>query len=287
MKLGIIGCGAISDACFDAGAKFPILELAACADLDPARARAKATQWGVPKACSVAELLADPAIELVVNLTVPQAHGEIARRALDAGKRTYAEKPFAVAREEAAGILDLAAAKGLRVGCAPDTRLCAQVQSARALIDGGAIGRPVAVHGVQIMGGHETWHPNPEFYYLAGGGPMLDDRAAGQQLRRAHRLHGAVHRDHRRDRLDPAAPRRGEAAAGQRPRRSRPVARIRPDPSLSAAPARRGRAHRLLARLQRLARLLSCADPARRRARGRLPTAARTRAGGRVLPPSR
>jgi predicted dehydrogenase len=174
MKIGIVGCGVISDSYFSAGQKFPVLEIAACADLDRTRAEAKAQKWGIAKACSVDELMADPAIELVINLTVPQAHGEIARRALNSGKHTYAEKPFADTREEAAGLVALAREKKLRIGCAPDTQLCSQVQSARALIDGGLIGRPIAVHGFQMMGGHECWHPSPEFYYLRGGGPMLD-----------------------------------------------------------------------------------------------------------------
>jgi predicted dehydrogenase len=174
MKIGIIGCGAISDSYFSAPKHFPVLEIVACADLDRSRAEAKAKQWGVAKACTVDELIADPSVELVINLTVPQAHVEIARRALEAGKHTYAEKPFAITREEAAGLIDLAKRKGLRVGCAPDTQLCGNVQSARALIDAGAIGRPISVHGFQMMGGHECWHPNPEFYYLKGGGPMLD-----------------------------------------------------------------------------------------------------------------
>lgn len=174
MGIGIVGCGAIADSYFAAPRTFPQLRVVACADLDPARARAKAAQWGVPTACTVDELMRDPAVELVVNLTVPQAHVAIATMALEHGKHTYSEKPLALTLDEADGLIALAQRRGLRLGCAPDTQLCAQAQTARRLIDAGAIGRPVAVHAFQMMGGHETWHPNPEFYYQRGGGPMLD-----------------------------------------------------------------------------------------------------------------
>jgi predicted dehydrogenase len=110
----------------------------------------------------------------VHNLTIPRAHAEIAMRALEAGKHTYSEKPLGITRDEGRRILDLAAARGLRVGCAPDTFLGAGVQTARKLIDGGAIGRPVAFTAFCMSRGHESWHPSPEFYYERGGGPMLD-----------------------------------------------------------------------------------------------------------------
>jgi len=174
VAIGVIGCGAISDAYFRTIPQFAHCAVRACADLDLSRAQAKAEKWSIPTACSVEALLADPAIELVINLTVPQAHFEIDRRCLLAGKHVYSEKPMCVTIEQADELIDLAQQLQLRIGCAPDTQLSGWVQTARALIDEGAIGRPIAAHAYMWMGGHETWHPNPEFYYLAGGGPMLD-----------------------------------------------------------------------------------------------------------------
>ena len=123
VNVGIVGCGNISGIYLEAGNKFEILNIVACADIDLARAEAQAAKYGVPKDCGVAELLADPAIEIVVNLTIPAAHAEVALAALEAGKSVYNEKPLAIEREDAQRMLALAAAKGLRVGCAPDTFL--------------------------------------------------------------------------------------------------------------------------------------------------------------------
>jgi predicted dehydrogenase len=174
VRVGVIGCGAISGAYFGMAANFPIVEIAACADLDLERARSAAAQHGVPRVLSVDQLLADRSIELVLNLTVPRAHAAIAIAALEAGKHTYSEKPLGIDREEGQRVMRLAAAKNLRVGCAPDTFLGAGIQTARKLIDDGAIGRPVAVVANMLGRGHESWHPSPEFYYQAGGGPMFD-----------------------------------------------------------------------------------------------------------------
>lgn len=174
MDIGIIGCGAISDAYFTACARFPFLRVAACADLDPARAQAKAAQHGVARACTADQLLADPAVALVVNLTIPQAHAAVDRAALAAGKHVFSEKPFALDRDEGAAVAALARARGLRVGCAPDTVLGCGVQTARGIIDAGLVGRVLSGHCFMQCGGHETWHPSPEFYYQAGGGPLFD-----------------------------------------------------------------------------------------------------------------
>src|SRR5204863_4833793 len=106
--------------------------------------------------------------------TIPKAHVPIAMRALEAGKHTYCEKPLGVDREEGKKLLEFANKKKLRVGCAPDTFLGAGIQTARKLIDEGAIGRPVAFTAFMMCPGHESWHPNPQFYYEAGGGPMFD-----------------------------------------------------------------------------------------------------------------
>ncbi len=173
VKVGIIGCGAISGIyCRNLGKLRPV-ELAACADLDFARAQACADEYGA-RALEVDTLLADPEIELVLNLTTPNAHFEVARAALDAGKHVYNEKPLAVEREEGRHLLDLAAEKGLLVGGAPDTFLGAGLQTCRKLIDEGAIGEPVAATAFMTCHGHESWHPAPEFYYQVGGGPMFD-----------------------------------------------------------------------------------------------------------------
>src|SRR5689334_15335757 len=121
VRVGLIGCGAISSAYLKHAKDFPILDVVACADLNREAAEKKADEFGVPKVCSVDELLGDPSVELVLNLTVPKAHAPIAIRALEAGKHTYAEKPFGVSREEGKKILELARKKKLKVGCAPDT----------------------------------------------------------------------------------------------------------------------------------------------------------------------
>ncbi|WNQ12514.1 Gfo/Idh/MocA family oxidoreductase [Paenibacillus aurantius] len=174
VKLGIIGCGNISGIYFKNAATFDILELVACADLDVERAKAKAEEHGIAKGCSVAELLADPEIEIVINLTIPQAHAEVCLQALEAGKHVYVEKPLAVTREEGQRILKLAAEKGLRVGSAPDTFLGGGIQTSIKLIRDGWIGTPVGATAFMAGGGHESWHPAPDFYYKQGGGPMFD-----------------------------------------------------------------------------------------------------------------
>ncbi|MBC8079877.1 MAG: Gfo/Idh/MocA family oxidoreductase [Gorillibacterium sp.] len=173
IKVGIIGCGNISGIYFENAKRFSSLELVACADLDVERAKAKGIEHGV-QGCSVQELLDDSTIGLVLNLTIPQAHAEVARLSLEAGKHVYLEKPLAVTREEAASILKLADEKGLRVGCAPDTFLGGGIQTCIKLIQEGAIGVPTGAAAFMLCGGHESWHPAPEFYYKLGGGPMFD-----------------------------------------------------------------------------------------------------------------
>jgi predicted dehydrogenase len=173
-KAGIIGCGNISEIYLKNGRRLADLEIAAVADLDPQRAQARADQFEIPRALRVPELLADPEIEIVINLTIPKAHGEVGLAALEAGKSIYNEKPLTAGRDEARQMLELARAKGLRVGSAPDTFLGTSLQTCRRLIDDGAIGRPVAATGFMMGRGHESWHPDPAFYYQAGGGPMFD-----------------------------------------------------------------------------------------------------------------
>lgn len=174
VKIGIIGCGNISAAYLRTVKAFSILEAVAVADIDPARAVARAQEFGVPRACSVQELLADPTIQIVVNLTTPQAHTEINLAAIEAGKHVYTEKPLAVTREDGAQILAAARTKGVRLGCAPGTFLGGGLQTCRKLIDDGAIGRPVAASAFMMSHGHESWHPDPAYYYKIGAGPMFD-----------------------------------------------------------------------------------------------------------------
>ena len=171
--IGIIGCGNISEAYLKAAGTFPILDVRGVADLRPEAARARADAFGL-KAMTVDELLADASIEIVVNLTIPSAHVEVGLRAIDAGKHVHSEKPLGVRTKEARSLLDRAAERGLRVGCAPDTFLGGAHQTCRKLVDEGAIGRPVAGTAFFMCPGHESWHPNPAFYYAHGGGPMLD-----------------------------------------------------------------------------------------------------------------
>lgn len=174
VKIGFIGGGNIFPQYIKWTRTFEILDVAAIADIDVPRAQARAAEYNIPKACTVDELLADPEIKIVVNLTVPQAHADVSMKILQAGKSVYEEKPFALSRAEGQPVVDLAKEKGLLVGCAPDTFMGGGIQTARKIIDDGGIGVPVSA--VAFMAGHgpESWHPNPEFYYKRGGGPMFD-----------------------------------------------------------------------------------------------------------------
>jgi predicted dehydrogenase len=174
VNIGIIGCGVVSADYFGVLPHFPMLDVVACADLDRERAQAKAALYHIPRVCSPEELLADPGIDLVVNLTTPGVHAEIGIAALQAGKSLYTEKPLTVNREEAQQLLEMAGARGLLVGCAPDTFLGAPLQTCRKLIDDGWIGQPIAVSACLMTHGPEDWHPEPAFYYQPGGGPMFD-----------------------------------------------------------------------------------------------------------------
>ncbi len=174
VKIGIVGCGNISDIYFQTAKRLDILEVAACADLDLDRAKAKATAHGIPKACTVTELLTDPEIQIVVNLTIPKAHYDVCLAALNAGKSVYVEKPLSLTREQGRELLQAAKARNLQIGGAPDTFLGAGLQACRKVIDDGLIGEPVAATAFMLCHGHETWHPDPEFYYKPGGGPLFD-----------------------------------------------------------------------------------------------------------------
>jgi predicted dehydrogenase len=175
LRVGLIGCGAISNAYFQGLSPFSkFAQITACADLDVERARTKATEHGVDKAYSVNELLADPEIDIVLNLTIPGAHAAVNFQALKAGKHAYCEKPFSLTYKEGLKVLKEAQKRKLRVGCAPDTVLGGGIQTCRKLIDDGVIGRPVGATANMLGHGHESWHPSPEFYYKTGGGPLFD-----------------------------------------------------------------------------------------------------------------
>ena len=174
INVGIVGCGNISDAYFIGSKKFDVLNLVGCADLDAARAKTKAEKYGLRAFGSVEELIKDPSIDIVVNLTVPKAHAAVNTLALEAGKHAYCEKPFALNSADGAAVLALAKKKNLLVGCAPDTFFGSGIQTARKAIDDGLIGRPVSALGFMLAHGHESWHPSPQFYYEKGGGPMFD-----------------------------------------------------------------------------------------------------------------
>jgi predicted dehydrogenase len=173
LRIGVVGCGNICGTYFRNLARFRSTQVVACADLDAERARAAAAEHGFD-AFAPDDLLRHPDVDLVLNLTIPNAHAAIAKAAIEAGKHVYNEKPLAIEREDAWRLLELARERGVLIGCAPDTFMGAGLQTCRRLIDGGAIGEPVAAHAFMLCHGHENWHPDPEFYYRRGGGPMFD-----------------------------------------------------------------------------------------------------------------
>ncbi|MFJ6567496.1 Gfo/Idh/MocA family protein [Streptomyces sp. NPDC091292] len=180
LNIGIVGAGKISGAYLDTLEHLTSVRLTAVTDLDAGRARAVADRvrahdgGEVAVAPSVAALVARDDVDAVLNLTIPAAHADVALTALAAGKHVYGEKPLAADRKEADAVLAAARAAGLRVGCAPDTVLGTGTQTARKAVDDGLIGRPVAATAFMTSAGHEKWHPDPEFYYRPGGGPLLD-----------------------------------------------------------------------------------------------------------------
>lgn len=174
-KIGLIGCGNISSVYLKNLTQiFKSIDVTACADLDITRAKATAEEFSIPKYYTTEELLADPEIEIVVNLTIPKAHADICIAALEAGKHVYVEKPLAVTIKDGQKILKKAEEKGLMVGCSPDTFLGAGLQTCIKLIEDGWIGKPIAATAFMTCHGPEDWHPNPNFFYQIGGGPLLD-----------------------------------------------------------------------------------------------------------------
>ena len=171
--IGLIGCGTISGAYLRAAETFDAIKFVGCADIDPAAAKKTEAAFGVP-AMPLDALLGHDAVEVVLNLTIPAAHGEVNLAAIDAGKHAYCEKPFGLDVAEGRKVIAAAKRARLRVGCAPDTFLGGGHQTVRRLIDDGAVGKPVAGTAFMMSAGPESWHPNPGFYYQPGGGPLFD-----------------------------------------------------------------------------------------------------------------
>jgi len=173
MNIGIIGCGNISTAYLQLAPQFRHLDIVACSDLDDSAANRQADAFGI-KAKSIESLLSDPDIDLVLNLTVPSAHTAVSTLILQADKHVYSEKPFVLSLEEGQALQKLAVQQGKRIGSAPDTFLGGAHQLARELIDTGRVGKIIGGSCHFMNHGMEDWHPNPDFFYQPGGGPMLD-----------------------------------------------------------------------------------------------------------------
>lgn len=173
LGVGIMGCGNISTTYFKLAPLFKGLKVLACADLNDETAEARAEEYGV-KAQSISDLLANDELDVIVNLTIPAAHFSVSKAILEAGKHVYSEKPLTVTLEEGKALQALAREKGLSVGCAPDTFLGGSHQLARKYIDEGGIGRITSGTCHVMSPGMEMWHPNPGFFFLEGGGPILD-----------------------------------------------------------------------------------------------------------------
>jgi predicted dehydrogenase len=173
IDIGIIGCGNISHSYLKGAARSKLLRVKAVADLRPDAAHERAAEYGV-QSVTVEQLLSDPDIQIVINLTIPVAHTPVSLQVVEAGKHVYSEKPLGTDYAEAKELMRAAAAKGVRVGCAPDTFLGAAHQASRLAIDVGRIGRPIGGTAFFATHGMEHWHPNPEFFFKRGGGPILD-----------------------------------------------------------------------------------------------------------------
>jgi predicted dehydrogenase len=174
LRIGVLGCGKISKQYFDNAKNLPILDIVAVADLNRQTAEKVAAERGGLRVLTPNELATDADLDVILNLTIPQAHVPTMVQALEHGKHTFCEKPLGVDRDEAKRVLAVAKDKNLLVGVAPDTVLGSGIQTARKAVDDDLIGRPIAFTAIMAGGGHETWHPSPEFYYQPGGGPMFD-----------------------------------------------------------------------------------------------------------------
>ena len=173
LGIGVIGCGNISKAYFSLAPLFRGIEMRACADINMDAARARAKEFKL-RAETVDDLLKANDIDIIVNLTIPAVHYEVSKRVLDAGKHVYSEKPFVLSLKEGQDLKARAEKKGLRIGSAPDTFLGGAHQLVRELIDEGKLGK-ITSGTCHVMGhGMEHWHPNPDFFFQPGAGPVLD-----------------------------------------------------------------------------------------------------------------
>jgi predicted dehydrogenase len=173
LRIGIVGSGNISIAYMRNASLFRGVEITACADINAEAAARRAAEFEL-RAMDVGALIADPGIDLVLNLTVPAAHFDISMQALSAGKHVFTEKPLAVTAESGRRLVAMAASRGLALGSAPDTFLGAAGRQVRRLMESGAIGKPVTGTAFMMGRGMEHWHPDPSFYYQPGAGPVMD-----------------------------------------------------------------------------------------------------------------
>lgn len=175
MKIGILGCGNISGIYLQNLTQlFKNTEVVAVSDLEEWKAKSAAENYGIPCVMSFEEMLASDEIDTILNITTPAGHYPLTKKALEAGKNVYVEKPLSLNYEQGKELVELAKAKGVRLGCAPDTFLGAGIHTAIAEMKKGAIGRPIGGVASMMCHGHESWHPSPEFYYDFGGGPLFD-----------------------------------------------------------------------------------------------------------------
>lgn len=174
LGVGVIGAGVISQTYLENLTSFPDVEVVAVGDIIPERAQAKAEEHGVPSWGTADDVLGNPAVDLVVNLTIPQVHVEVSAAAVAAGKHVWTEKPLGLDRESTRELLRAADAAGVRVGSAPDTILGPGFQTAKRAIAEGVIGTPLFVQTAFQTQGPDLWHPEPAFLFAEGAGPLLD-----------------------------------------------------------------------------------------------------------------
>jgi predicted dehydrogenase len=173
LRVGLVGCGNISDIYLGNASLFRDIRFTACADIDPEASARQGRRYDIA-ARSVKALLASDDVDIVLNLTIPEAHAEVSLAAIDAGRHVYSEKPLATTVRDGENIVSAAKAKNLRVGAAPDTVLGAGIQGARRTIDAGEIGKPLTGLAAVLSHGMEHWHPNPAFFFRLGAGPVFD-----------------------------------------------------------------------------------------------------------------